>query len=182
MPLQFTEDLDILFSDAAATGEWAYTPCSGVMPHTDETLKEFHTPHDVEFYDDADLEVVHPSELNKKRPSNTDGSSTTSKTKKKFTSAALLNKTLDRIVNVVESSSTTSTQTSSRYPSIAECFAKLESIPGVFLNDKLYVWAARLFLRDKHRKCFITLPTDEVQLRFLKLEIEIEKTTTGYRG
>ncbi|KAL7263745.1 hypothetical protein ACSBR1_001825 [Camellia fascicularis] len=182
IPLQFTKDLDILFSNAAATGEWAYTLSSGVMPHTDETVEEFHTPHDAEFHDDADLEVVHPSELNKKRPSNTDGSSTKSKTKKKFTGVALLNKILDRIVNVVESSSTTPTQTSSRYPSIAECLAKLESIPSVSLDDELYVWAARLFLRDKRRECFMTLPMDEVRLRFLKLEIEMEKTTTGYRG
>ncbi|KAL7248647.1 hypothetical protein ACSBR2_003400 [Camellia fascicularis] len=75
MPLQFIEDLDILFSDAIVTGEWSYTPSSGVLPHTDETLEEFHTPHDAEFHDDADLEVVHPSDLNKKGQSNTDGSS-----------------------------------------------------------------------------------------------------------
>ncbi|KAL7180704.1 hypothetical protein ACSBR1_039714 [Camellia fascicularis] len=180
--LQFTEDLDILFSDAAATEEWAYTPSSGVMPHTDETPEEFHTPHDAKFHDDADLEVVHPFELNKKWSSNNDGSSTKSKTKKKFTGAVLLNKTLDRIVNVVESSSATSTQTSLRYHSIAECLAKLESIPGVSPDDELYVWATRLFLRDKRRECFMSLPTDEVQLRFLKLEIEMEKTTTCYHG
>ncbi|KAI8016543.1 L10-interacting MYB domain-containing protein [Camellia lanceoleosa] len=182
VPLQFTEDLDILFSDTTATGEWTYTPSSGVMPHIDETVEEFYTPHDAEFHDDAGLEVVHPFELNKKHPSNTDVSSTKSKTKKKFTGAALLNKTLDRIVNVVESSSAISTQTSSRYSSIAECLVKLESILGVSSDDKLYVWAARLFLRDKRRECFMTLPTEEVRLRFLKLEIEMEKTTTGYRS
>ncbi|KAI7989376.1 Equilibrative nucleotide transporter 2, partial [Camellia lanceoleosa] len=151
MPLQFAEDLDILLSNAAATTEWAYTPSSRVMPQTDETAEEFHTPHDAEFHDDADLEVVHPSELNKKWSSNTDGSSTKSTTKNKFTGAALLNKTLDCIVNVVESSSVSSTQTSSRYPSIAECLAKLESIRGVSPDDELYVWAARLFLRDKRQ-------------------------------
>ncbi|XP_028115210.1 L10-interacting MYB domain-containing protein-like [Camellia sinensis] len=182
MPLQFTEDLDILFSDTTATGEWTYTLSSGVMPHTDETVEEFHTPHDAEFHDDAGLEVDHPFELNKKRPSNTNGSSTKSKTKKKFIGATLLNKTLDRIVNVVKSSSAISTQTSLRYSLIAECLAKLESILGVSSDDKLYVWAARLFLRDKRRECFMTLPTDEVRLRFLKLEIKMEKTTIGYRG
>ncbi|XP_028084930.1 L10-interacting MYB domain-containing protein-like [Camellia sinensis] len=170
------------FWHAAVTGEWTYTPSSGVMPHTDEIVEEFRTPHDTEFHDDANFEVVHPSELNKKRPSNTDSSSTKSKTKKKFTGAALLNMTLDRIVNVVESSSATSTQTSSRYSLIAECLAKLESIPGVSLDDELYVWAVRLFLRYKRHECFMTLPTDEVRLGFLKLEIEIEKTTTGYHG
>ncbi|THF96582.1 hypothetical protein TEA_015583 [Camellia sinensis var. sinensis] len=180
MPLQFSEDLDILFSDAAATGEWAYTPSSGVMPDVDDNVEEFHTPHDVEYDDDA-LEVIHPSELNKKRSSNTPASSTKSK-KTKFTGAALLNKTLARIVNVVESSSGTSTQTSSRYPSIADCLAMLENIPGVSPDDDLYVWAARLFLRDKRRECFMSLPTDEVRLKFLKLEIEMEKATTGYRG
>ncbi|CAL5402072.1 unnamed protein product [Camellia sinensis] len=180
MPLQFSEDLDILFSDAAATGEWAYTPSSGVMPDVDDNVEEFHTPHDAEYDDDA-LEVIHPSELNKKRSSNTPASSTKSK-KTKFTGAALLNKTLARIVNVVESSSGTSTQTSSRYPSIADCLAMLENIPGVSPDDDLYVWAARLFLRDKRRECFMSLPTDEVRLKFLKLEIEMEKATTGYRG
>ncbi|XP_028111665.1 uncharacterized protein LOC114309974 [Camellia sinensis] len=139
MPLQFTDNLDILFSDVTATGEWVYTLSSGVMPHTDETLEEFHTPHDAEFHDDADLEVVHPSDLNKKRLSNTNGSSNNCKTKKKFFGTALLNKTLDRIVNVVESSLATSTQTSSRYPSIAECLAKLENIPSVSPDDDLYV-------------------------------------------
>ena len=151
------------------------------MPDTDGNVEEFHTPHDAE-YDDDDLEVVHPSELNKKRSSNTGGSSTKSKTKKKFTGATLINKTLDRIVNVVESSSAISKQTSSRYPSIAECLVKLENIPGVSPNDEMYVWAARLFLRDKRRECFMTLPTDKVRLRFIKLEIEMEKTTIGYRG
>ncbi|CAL5326529.1 unnamed protein product [Camellia sinensis] len=180
MPLQFSEDLDILFSDAAATGEWAYTPSSGVMPDVDDNVEEFHTPHDAEYDDDA-LEVIHPSELNKKRSSNTPASSTKSK-KTKFAGAALLNKTLARIVNVVESSSGTSTQTSSRYPSIADCLAMLENIPGVSPDDDLYVWAARLFLRDKRRECFMSLPTDEVRLKFLKLEIEMEKATTGYRG
>ncbi|THG09377.1 hypothetical protein TEA_013793 [Camellia sinensis var. sinensis] len=180
MPLQFTKDLDILFSHAAATREWAYTPSLRVMPHTDETLEEFHTPHDAEFHDDADLEVVHPSDLNEKCPSNTDGSSNKSNAKKKFSGASLLNKTLNCIVNVVESSLTTSTQTSSTYPSIAECLAKLESIPGVSPDNELYVWAARLFLRDKRRECFMTLPTDKVRLRFLKLAIELEKTTIGY--
>ncbi|CAL5354310.1 unnamed protein product [Camellia sinensis] len=152
------------------------------MPHTDETSEEFHTPHDAKFHDDADLEVVHPSELNKKWSSNIGGSSTKSKTKKKFTSAALLNKTPDRIVNVIESSSATSTQTSSRYHSIAECLAMLESIPGVSPDDELYVWAARLFLQDKRREYFMSLPMDEVRLRFLKLEIKMEKTTTCYHG
>ncbi|KAI7994587.1 L10-interacting MYB domain-containing protein [Camellia lanceoleosa] len=180
MPLQFSDDLDILFSDAAATGEWAYTPSSGVMPDIDDNVEEFHTPYDAEYDDDA-LEVVHPSELNKKRSSNTPSSSAKSM-KKKCTGAALLNKTLARIVNVVESSSATSTQTSSRYPSIADCLAMLENIPGVSPDDEFYVWAARLFLRDKRRECFMSLPTDEVRLRFLKLEIEMEKATTGYRG
>ncbi|THG18220.1 hypothetical protein TEA_017164 [Camellia sinensis var. sinensis] len=86
--------------------------------------------------------------------------------------------TLDRIINMVELSSVTSTQTSSRNPSIAACLAKLKSIPGMSPDDELYVWAARLFLRDKLRECFMTLPTDKVRLRFLKLEIEMEKTNT----
>ncbi|KAL7164362.1 hypothetical protein ACSBR2_040301 [Camellia fascicularis] len=182
MPLKFSEDLGILFSNAADIREWAYTPSLGVMLNTDETGEEFHTPHDVEFDDDVDLEVVHPSALNKKIPSNTDGSSNKGKAKKKVSGAILFNKTLDRIVNVVESSSVTSTQTSARYSSIAECLAKLESILGVSPDDDMYVWAARLFLRDKHRECFMKLSTDEVRLRFLKLEIEMEKTSTCYRG
>ncbi|XP_028085444.1 L10-interacting MYB domain-containing protein-like [Camellia sinensis] len=66
MPLQFSKDLDILFSNAVAIGEWAYTPSSGVMPNANEAGEEFHTPHDAKFDDDVDLEVVHHSDLNKK--------------------------------------------------------------------------------------------------------------------
>ncbi|CAL5372706.1 unnamed protein product [Camellia sinensis] len=33
---------------------------------------------------------------------------------------------------------------------------------SVSSDDELYVWAVRLFLRDKRRECFMTLPTDEV--------------------
>ncbi|KAI8008595.1 hypothetical protein LOK49_LG07G02578 [Camellia lanceoleosa] len=58
----------------------------------------------------------------------------------------------------------------------------LENIPGVSPDDDLYVWAARLFLRDKRRECFMSLPTDEVRLKFLKLEIEMEKATTKRHG
>ncbi|KAI8024247.1 hypothetical protein LOK49_LG03G02758 [Camellia lanceoleosa] len=61
MPLQFTEDLDILFLDAVAIEEWAYTLSSGVMPNTNEIGEEFHTPHDAEFRDDVDLECCHTS-------------------------------------------------------------------------------------------------------------------------
>ncbi|XP_028101643.1 L10-interacting MYB domain-containing protein-like [Camellia sinensis] len=43
------------------------------------------------------------------------------------------------LANVVKSFSITSTQTSSRYPSIGECLAKLENIPGMSPDDELYV-------------------------------------------
>ncbi|XP_028085600.1 uncharacterized protein LOC114286624 [Camellia sinensis] len=182
MLLQFFEDLDILFSIGAATGEWAYAPSSGVMPNIDETREEFHTPHDVEFDHDVDLKVVHPSNLNNKIHQTLMVHQTRARQKKKVSGVILLNKTLDHIVNVVESSSATSTQTLARYPSITECLAKLESIPGVSPDDDMYVWATRLFLRDKRSECFMPLPIDEVWLRFLKLEIEIEKTSRGCRG
>lgn len=124
-PLQFIEDLDIMFSGAAAIGEWVYTPSSGVMPSAGDTQEEFHTPFEGEFDDDngADLEILHLTELNRKRPSN-ECLSNKGKTKR-LSGANLLNRTLDRIVNVVESSSIQSTQNSTKYPSIAECLEKV---------------------------------------------------------
>ncbi|CAL5406524.1 unnamed protein product [Camellia sinensis] len=138
----WTKKLETYYSQIQLLQENGHTLLAQGLCLTLMRLEEFHTPHDAEFLNDADLKVVRPSELNKKRPLNTDGSSTKSKRKKKFTGAALLTKTLDRIVNVVESSLATLTQTSLRYPSIAKYLAKLESIPGVFPDDELYVWAA----------------------------------------
>ncbi|KAL7238156.1 hypothetical protein ACSBR2_004290 [Camellia fascicularis] len=101
----------------------------------------------------------------------------------KLSGANLLNKTLDCIVNVVESSSIQSTQNSTKYPSIVECLEKLENIPSVTPEDNIYVWAAILFLKDKFRECFMMLPTDEVRLRFLNLEIDMKKSTVSiYHG
>lgn len=120
------------------------------------------------------LEVMHPSDLTKKRSSN-EGSSSLQKSKRQ-SSATKLNKTLNRIVDAVETSATSVQGSEIAGQTIVECLEKLGNIPGVSEEDDFYIWAARLFLRDKYREMFMSLRTDDLRLRWLNLEIALEKT------
>ncbi|KAI7982780.1 Protein trichome birefringence-like 11 [Camellia lanceoleosa] len=100
-PLTLADDMDILFSDVSATGEWAYTPSSGVFLDTEGS----HTP----LGDDTDMEI-HPSELSNQCHRLKEGPSKKQKGNKKQSAAGELSKTLNCIVDAVEASSSTGTQ------------------------------------------------------------------------
>ncbi|CAL5327298.1 unnamed protein product [Camellia sinensis] len=62
---------------------------------------------------------------------------------------------------------------------ITECLAKISTISGVSEDDDLLVWAARLFMKPSLRESFMALPNDVLRLKFINLEIALEKA--GYR-
>ncbi|THF97267.1 hypothetical protein TEA_011257 [Camellia sinensis var. sinensis] len=97
-PLTLADDMDKLFSDVSATGEWAYTPSSGVFLDT----KGSYTP----LGDDTDTEI-HSSELRNQCRRQKEGPSKKQKGNKKQSAADELNKTLNHIVDAVEASSST---------------------------------------------------------------------------
>ncbi|XP_028108311.1 uncharacterized protein LOC114307129 [Camellia sinensis] len=99
-PLTLADDMDILFSDVSATGKWAYTPSFGVF-HDNEGS---HTP----LGDDTDTKI-HPSELSNQCRRQKEGSSKKQKGNKKQSAISELSKTLNRIVDAVEASSSTGT-------------------------------------------------------------------------
>ncbi|KAI8032253.1 L10-interacting MYB domain-containing protein [Camellia lanceoleosa] len=173
-PLTLADDMDILFSDVSATGEWAYTPSSGVFLDTEGS----HTP----LGDDTDTEI-HPSELSNQCRRQKEGPSKKQKGNKK-SAAGELSKTLNRIVDAVEASSSIGTQNAAMQNphTITECLAKISTISGVSEDDELLVWAARLFMKPSLRESFMALPNDVLRLKFINLEIALEKARIpGFR-
>ncbi|XP_028057065.1 uncharacterized protein LOC114261060 [Camellia sinensis] len=174
-PLTLADDMDILFSDVSATGEWAYTPSSRVFLDT----KGSHTP----LGDDTDTEI-HPSGLSNQCRRQKEGPSNKQKGNKKQSAAGELSKTLNRIVNTVDASSSTGTQNAAMQNphTITECLAKISTISSVSEDDDLLVWAARMFMKPSLRESFMALPNDVLRLKFINLEIALEKARIpGFR-
>ncbi|THG21718.1 hypothetical protein TEA_024100 [Camellia sinensis var. sinensis] len=167
--------MDILFSNVSATGEWAYTPSSGVFLDTEGS----HTP----LGDDTDTEI-HPSELSNQCRHQKEGPSKKQKGNKKQSVVGELSKTLNRIVDAAEASSSTGTQNAAMQNrhTITECLAKISTISGISEDDDLLVWAARLFMKPSLRESFMALPNDVLRLKFINLKIALEKARIpGFR-
>ncbi|KAI8020059.1 hypothetical protein LOK49_LG04G02378 [Camellia lanceoleosa] len=174
-PLTLADDMDILFSDVSITGEWAYTLSSGVFLDTEGS----HTP----LGDDTDTKI-HPSELSNQCHHQNEGPSKKQKGNKKQSAAGELNKTLNHIVDAVETLSSTGTKnvTMQKPHTIIECLAKISTISSISEDDDLLVWAARLFMKPSLRESFMALPNDVLRLKFINLEIALEKARIlGYR-
>ncbi|KAL7230073.1 hypothetical protein ACSBR2_008582 [Camellia fascicularis] len=167
-PLTLANDMDILFFDVFATGEWAYTPSSRVFIDT----KGSSTP----LGDDTDMKI-HSSELSNQCRRQKEGLSKKQKGNKKQSAAGELSKTLNRIVDTVEASSSTGTQNVAMQNShtITECLAKISTISDISEDDDLLVWAVRLFMKSSLCESFMALPNDVLRLKFINLEIALEK-------
>ncbi|XP_028096166.1 L10-interacting MYB domain-containing protein-like [Camellia sinensis] len=174
-------ELDPLTGAIMASDDWwnlklqAYTPSSGVFIDT----KGSHTP----LGDDTDIKI-HPSELSNQCRRQKEGLSKKQKGNKKQSAAGELNKTLNRIVNAIEASSSTGTQdvTMQNPHTITECLAKISTISNISEGDDLLVWAARLFMKSSLCEFFMALPNDVLRLKFINLEIALEKAHIfGYR-
>lgn len=88
-----------------------------------------------------------------------------------------MSKTLNRIVDVVEASSSTGTRNAAMQNphTITDCLTKISTISGVSEDDDFLVWAARLFMKLSLRESFMALPNDVLRLKFINLEIALEK-------
>ncbi|KAL7257976.1 hypothetical protein ACSBR1_004156 [Camellia fascicularis] len=120
---------------------------------------------------------IHPSELSNQCRHQKEGPSKKQKGNKKQSATGELSKTLNRIVNVVEASSSTSTQNAAiQNPhTITECLAKISIISSVSEYDDLLFWAARLFMKPSLCESFMALPNNVLRLKFINLEIALEK-------
>ncbi|XP_028053618.1 uncharacterized protein LOC114257984 [Camellia sinensis] len=166
-PLTLLDDMDILFSDVSATSEWAYTPSSGVFLDTERS----HTL----LGDDTDTEI-HSSELSNQCCHQKEGPSKKQKGNKKQSATCELSKTLNRIVDARDNADIQNSHT------ITKCLAKISIISGVSEYDDLLVWAARLFMKPSLRESFMALPNDVLRLKFINLEIALEKARIlGFR-
>ncbi|XP_028063322.1 uncharacterized protein LOC114266594 [Camellia sinensis] len=168
-PLTLADDMDILFSDVSATGEWADTPSSRVFLD----IEGSHTL----LGDDIDAEI-HLSELSNQCRRQKEGPSKKQKKNKKQSTVGELSKTLKRIVDAVDASSSTGTQNIAmqNMHTITECLAKISTISGVSEDNDLLAWTARLlFMKPSLRESFMTFPNDVLRLKFINLEIALEK-------
>ncbi|CAL5378156.1 unnamed protein product [Camellia sinensis] len=77
----------------------------------------------------------------------------------------------------MEASSSTSTQNAAMQNphTIIECLAKISTISGISEDDDLLVSATRLFMKPSLRESFMALPNDVLRLKFINLEIALEK-------
>ncbi|CAL5369407.1 unnamed protein product [Camellia sinensis] len=174
-PLTLADDIDILFSDVSAPGEWAHTSSSEVFLDT----KGSHTP----LGDDIDTEI-HPFELSNQCRRQKEGPSKKQKKNKKQSTIGELSKIVKHIVNAVVASSSTGTQNAAmqNQHTITECLAKISTISSISEDDDLLVWAARLFMKPSLRESFMALPNGVLRLKFINLEIALEKARIlGFR-
>ncbi|KAL7171438.1 hypothetical protein ACSBR2_036149 [Camellia fascicularis] len=135
-------------------------------------------------FSDVSATEIHLFELSNQCRCQNEGPSKKQKGNKKQSAVGELSKTLNRIVNVVEASSSTGTQNAAMQNphTITECLAKISTISGVSEDDDLLVWAARLFMKPSLCESFMALPNDVLRLKFINLEIVLEKARIpGFR-
>ncbi|KAK2639648.1 hypothetical protein Ddye_027443 [Dipteronia dyeriana] len=91
--------------------------------------------------------------------------------KRKLRSAAKLYKQIDRLVEVVENSSTTmsSVHRSSQGTSIAEVMEVVATIPGAEKGSRMWWFATELFCSQDKREMFSIMTDPDLRLQFLIL-------------
>ncbi|CAL5366767.1 unnamed protein product [Camellia sinensis] len=125
-----------------------------------------------------------PQALNNQCRRQKEGPSKKQKKNKKQSTIGELSKIVKHIVNAVEASSSTGTQNAAmqNQHTITECLAKISTISGISEDDDLLVWAARLFMKPSLRESFMALPNGVLGLKFINLEIALEKARIlGFR-
>ena len=153
------QELDICFSDVAATGEYAWTPSSGVLPpamQVEDIISD--TPIDVaaddDIYDIRTPNEPSPTEVNRKR-------------QKKITGAAKIGKALDRLVEFChESSSVNSARRGSPGFSIGDCIKAMTELPEIMPGDATYMCGLKLFHNKAHRETFMQIP-EEIRYQYI---------------
>ncbi|XP_020100006.1 L10-interacting MYB domain-containing protein-like isoform X3 [Ananas comosus] len=202
--LENMKQLDIMFSNALPSGETTMTPAFNTMlpaPIVDES-NEDQIEGSSDSVDDVDFANINadnvtiasyvtpirefPGEGRVKRKKRTfdvreeANEKRGRRRKAKLGNAVYMHKELERIRNAVESynSQATCSVTSRKtdYPGcgIMECMGLLETIPEVEIGGELYMLGTRLFIKRDYREMFVALKRPDVQLLWLKQELETE--------
>ena len=165
------EQLDILFNDKAATGEWQYTTSGGQFPNDGNFADCYRpTPLEEDTMDDIDkVVIVDPKELSKKRLGGPSHGS------RKLSGAARLSRSLDKMVEAVSSTGATPAAKGDGFPTSKACMEIVRAIPALTNDKEACVWAMKVFKNAANRLCFMDATNDEERLIWLSLEIQMEK-------
>uniref|UniRef100_A0A6V7QYE8 Myb/SANT-like domain-containing protein n=1 Tax=Ananas comosus var. bracteatus TaxID=296719 RepID=A0A6V7QYE8_ANACO len=174
--LENMKQLDIMFSNALPSGETTMTPAFNTMlpaPIVDES-NEDQIEGSSDSVDDVDFANINADNVTIASYVTLSGNFL----EKDVSSGR--REQLERIRNAVESynSQATCSVTSRKtdYPGcgIMECMGLLETIPGVEIGGELYMLGTRLFIKRDYREMFVALKRPDVQLLWLKQELETE--------
>ena len=170
-----------MFGGTCATGKHAYAPSSRLpLPSSPKQLND----DDIfeESGDSDDLFQPKTTQGNKRKSQsveedrNEKGKGVATK-KGKVGGAAKLSEQIDRMCSVLESRSTASSMMNRNVQqgidsSIQEVMKVVTSLPGAEPGTKLWFFATRLFLNQEKREMFTTMEDPNIQLAWLKFEME----------
>ncbi|XP_062089296.1 L10-interacting MYB domain-containing protein-like [Humulus lupulus] len=172
------EKLDRIFMNTVATGEYAWTPSSGIIPsESEKPFNNIETLHEQLESSDDDLEMPNTDrflrEKNNKRLAEPlekqNKAMKHGKGKMKKTGPLMIFEQIGRLADAVETRSR-NIETARKENSITEVMKILNSLPGIEKGSSLYLFATRLFIMKEKREMFASLEEPELMLTWLKNE------------
>ncbi|KAH7861950.1 hypothetical protein Vadar_032968 [Vaccinium darrowii] len=171
-PLPLEDEMRILFESNTATGEHKYTPSSGILPGVrNSPLVDCDNIDALLDNDDEILELVHPTESQKKR--RMDSSATKKAKGKKGSAMSRLEACLQQICDSTDSASSPFVRRAAvDIPTLKECADKLSELPEFNEDPALWAQAYNLFGGAKHRAMFMACPDDLKKYHWITPRIE----------
>ncbi|XP_062089578.1 L10-interacting MYB domain-containing protein-like [Humulus lupulus] len=172
------EKLDRIFMNTVATGEYAWTPSSGIIPsESEKPFNNIETLHEQLESSDDDLEMPNTDrflrEKNNKRLAEPlekqNKAMKHGKGKMKKTGPLMIFEQIGRLADAVETRSR-NIETARKENNITEVMKILNSLPGIEKGSSLYLFATRLFIMKEKREMFASLEELELMLTWLKNE------------
>ncbi|KAM6593853.1 hypothetical protein CsatA_001556 [Cannabis sativa] len=182
------EKLDRIVMNTVATGEYAWTPSSGIIPsESEKPFNDTETLHTQLESSDDDLETPNingfPREKNNKRSTEPlekqNKKVRNGKRKMKKTGPIVIFEQIGRLADVVETRSR-NIETARKENSIAEVIKILNSLPRIEKGSDLYLFATRLFIMKEKREIFASLEEPELMLTWLKNEHTLAHDSSIY--
>ena len=186
--------MEIVFAGLASTGKSQWTPgeslpSAGLMDESSGDTSENDDPSGEPYTANLTREdgapVVGGSSTDKGSDRNTVQKKITKKAlrnKKKISGAAALSRTMERMLDVVQSQGSEVTVkqfADNNNATIADCLQKLGSIPAITPPHPLYMFALKLITTPANREVFMGLPSDEIRICWLQQERDMMLGTYG---
>ncbi|KAL5554560.1 hypothetical protein UlMin_041961 [Ulmus minor] len=148
--LDMAETLDKMFMNIIATGEYTWTPSSGVLPF--ESRKKYLDNLTI-LENNGDSEDPTLQEKHER---------------KKEKRAAKLVQQVDRLIDVVKGSETSNVQNEMQECDIPQVIDVLDSLLGLEIGSELYFFATQMLFVKEKRVMFMSMKQPDLKLNWLK--------------